>query len=266
MAHRPLLWRAARAFRILSALWLVAVVAFLVSVAYSGAQLRPGHETGPNTPPTVSGNNTVTLTGELNVSNPGWYPLNDVSLFTIVDDPNGTVLATGGSPATTVGAGGVTTVPFTISIGFDARSAARALLTHDAILPSTTWANATYVGLFRVQVIVPLNVTWGAPLANLSVRAGNATVLPNGTAAVSLTVSFADHARFPVDGRAVYTLGSNGVSCARGTLPVNVAGGQAYDRTTTAYLGPGCAASGATLTLRFLGAGWALSPAPVVLR
>lgn len=266
MAPRPFLWRASRLFRILSLLWILVLVVFLLTVAYSGSQLRPGSEAGPNTPPTVSGNDTVTLSGTLNVSNPGWYPLNDVTLFTLVDDANGSLLATGGSPETTVGAGGVTTVPFTISIALDARSSARALLTHDAVLPSTTWANATYVGLFQVGVVVPQNVSWGAPLANLSVRAGTPTAQSNGTEAVPLTITFADHAKFPVDGRAVYTLSSNGASCSSGSVPVNVVGGQSFDRTTTAYLGPGCSAAGATLTLRFVGSGWALSPFPVVIR
>ncbi|MCI4356956.1 MAG: hypothetical protein L3K18_07440 [Thermoplasmata archaeon] len=266
MARRPILWRAARTFRLLALVWLVIILVFFATVAYSGSQLRPGNESGPSTPPVVSGNDTVTLTGTLNVSNSGWYPLTDVTLFTIVDDANGSLLATGGSPVTTVSAGGVTTVPFTISIALDARASARSLLTQDAVLPSTTWANATYVGLFQVGVIVPQNVSWGAPLANLSVSTGTPVPQSNNTVAVPLTISFQDHAKFPVDGKVTFVLSSGGTACTRGTLPVAVAGGQSYNQQTTTYLGPGCSASGATLTLRFVGAGWALSPFPVVLR
>jgi hypothetical protein len=265
MARRPILWRAARTFRVLALVWLVLVIVFLATVAYSGSQLRPGNESGPSTPPVISGNDVVTLTGTLNVSNPGWYPLTGVTLFTIVDDANGSLLATGGSPATTVTAGGVTTVPFTISIALDAKASARSLLTQDAVLPSTTWANATYVGLFQVGVVVPQNVSWGAPLANLAGSAGTPVAQSNGTVAVPLTVTFQDHAKFPVDGNVTYVLSSGGSACARGTLPVSVPAGTSYDRQTTTYLGSGCSASGATLTLRFVGAGWALSPFPVVL-
>lgn len=261
----PLVWRAARAFRILAIVWLVAVVVFLATVAYSGSMLRPGHATGPSSPPTVNGNDSVTLTGSVNVSNPGWYPLTDVSLFTIVDDANGTLLASGGSPTVTVGAGGTTRVPFSITLALDARASARALLTHDATLPSTTWANATYVGLFGVVVEVPQNVSWGAPLEGLAVMAGSPSPQGNGTVAVPLTVSFADHANFPVDGRATYTVTSGGASCSRGGLPVNVPAGSSFDQTTTAYFGPGCSPSGATLTVKFAGAGWALAPFPVVV-
>ena len=262
---KPILWRLARTFRVLAALWLVVVVVFLATVAYSASQLRPGHATGPSSPPGVNGNDTVTLTGSVNVSNPGWYPLTDVSLFSIVDDTNGTLLASGGSPTITVAAGGTTTVPFSITLGLDARASARALLTHDATLPSTTWANATYVGLFHIVVEVPQNVSWGAPLYGLAVAAGSPTAEPNGTIGVPLTVSFADHAKFPVDGNAVYALSSGGASCSRGSLPVAVPSGSSYDQTTTAYFGSGCSASGATLTLRFVGNGWSLSPFPVVV-
>lgn len=266
MASAPALWRLARLLRRLAVVWLVVVIVFLATVAYSGSQIRPKNETGPTSPPTISGNNTITLTGSLNVSNPGWYPLTDLSVFTVVENPNGTILATGGSPAVTIGAGGTTRVPFTISLSLDARSEARALLTQDENLPSVTWANASYVGLFQVQVVVPLNVSWGAPLYGLSVAAGNPTLEPNGTAAVPLTVSFSDHSKFRVDGQAEYTLRSNGVVCTSGALPVAVGPGQSYNGGTTAYLGSGCSPSGATLTLRFVGNGWALSPFPVVVR
>jgi hypothetical protein len=192
--------------------------------------------------------------------------LTDVSVFTLVESPNGTILASGGSPVVTIGAGGVTRVPFTISLGLEAKAEARALLTQDANLPSITWANATYVGLFQVQVVVPQKVSWGAPLFGLNVAAGTPTPQANGTAAVPLTVSFSDHAKFPVDGRAEYTLRSNGAVCTSGALPVAVGPGQSYHGGTTAYLGPSCSPSGATLTLRFVGNGWALSPFPVVVR
>ncbi|HEV8049165.1 MAG TPA: hypothetical protein VGP88_01065 [Thermoplasmata archaeon] len=266
MAGAPTLWRLARLFRILALLWLVAVVVFLATVAYSGSKLRPAGESGPSAPPTFSGNDTITLTGEVNVSNPGWYPLSDLSLFTIVDEPNGSFLASGGSPVTTVSAGGTTTVPFTITLGLGDKPFARTLLTDDATLPSTTWANATYVSLIHVLLSVPVNVSWGAPLFGLNATPGNPTVEPNGTAAVPLTITFADHAKFPVDGTAKYSLSSGGAVCALGSLPVAVASGGSYDETTTAYLGPGCSPGGATLTLRFVGAGWALNPFPVVLR
>jgi hypothetical protein len=265
VASAPGVWRLARLFRRLAIVWFVVVAVFLATVAYSGAQLRPENESGPNTPPVVNGNDTVTLTGSLNVSNGGWYPLTDLHLFTIVSTPNGTLLASGGSPVLTVAAGGVTPVPFTITIALDAKSEARSLLTHDAVLPSTTWANATYVGLFHVEVVVPQNVNWGAPLYGLNVSAGMPTLLANGTAAVPLAVTFADHANFPVDGRAVYTLRSGGSVCDAGALPVATSPGQSFDGTTTAYLGSGCSASGATLTLKFVGSGWALSPLPVVI-
>jgi hypothetical protein len=261
----PGIWRLARAFRRLAIVWFVIVAVFLASVAYSGAQLRPENESGPNTPPTVSGNDTITLTGALNVSNGGWYPLTGVALFTEVDTANGTLLASGGSPTVTIAAGGVTQVPFTITIALDAKAVARDLLTQDATLPSTTWANATYVDLFHVEVVVPQDVTWGAPLYGLNVSAGTPMAQSNGTAGVPLTITFADHASFPVDGRAVYTLQSGSKVCTSGGLPVAVGPGQSFDGTTTAYLGPGCTASGASLSLRFVGSGWALSPFPVVI-
>lgn len=266
MRRPPGLWVAARTFRILAIVWIVVVAGFLATVAYSGSQLRPEGENGPGAPPTANGNDSITLNGSLNVSNPGWYPLNDVTLFTVVDAPNGSLLATGGSPQVTVAAGGVTAVPFSITLAFGARASARALLTEDATLPSTTWANATYAMLFHVEVTVPQNVTWGAPLEGLAVSPGTPTLLPNGTAAVPLTVSFNDHAKFPVDGKATYTLSSGGTPCARGTLPVSVVSGQSFNATSTAYLPPSCSASGAQVTLKFQGSGWALSPFPVVLR
>jgi hypothetical protein len=262
----PLTWRLARLFRILAILWLVGVVVFLASVAYSGSQLRPEGETGPTSPPTISGNDTISLTGAVNLSNPGWYPLNDVTLYTIVDEPNGTLLATGASPVITVTSGATTTVPFTISLGLDTKPYARTLLTEDATLPSITWANATYVGLFAVHLTVPQNVSWGAPLFGLNVTPGTPTIEVNGTAMVPLTVTFADRAMFPVDGAAKYSLASDGRVCYSGSLPVAVSPGGSYDETAVAYLGSGCSATGATLTLHFVGNGWALSPFPVVLR
>ncbi|MCI4329998.1 MAG: hypothetical protein L3J80_03920, partial [Thermoplasmata archaeon] len=78
MAAAPGIWRLARLLRRLAIVWFVVVAVFLATVAYSGAQLRPENESGPNTPPGVNGNDTVTLTGSLNVSNGGWYPLTDL--------------------------------------------------------------------------------------------------------------------------------------------------------------------------------------------
>src|SRR4029077_3933358 len=100
------------------------------------------------------------------------------------------------SPNVTIGAASVAPVPLTLLIPFTGVPAVAQLLTHNAELPTSVWANVTFAQVFRITVQIPTTIHWGAPFSQFNVTVG-APSTRNGTTTVPVTLSFVDSAPFP---------------------------------------------------------------------
>jgi hypothetical protein len=259
-ARRPPLYRASRYFSIAATLVAVLIVVYVAAGIYSVSMLRPGNTGGTSLEQNVT-DGGFELTAVVNFSNPGFFPIDQVHLSTVVDDPNGTgTLAVGSSPDVRIGAGSVGQVPLTIVIPFASGSHGAYLITHDAKLPTTIFANVSFAQLYSVAVELPMNLSWGAPLENLSITPGTPTEA-NGSVSLPLTIYFADQAPYPVDGTLdLLVEGQGGSDC---DVPVTTAvdtaaqTSETYPVTVTAP--SGCSfPSGTPVTGTFSSASWSV--------
>jgi hypothetical protein len=242
----------------LSLIVAVALIGFLLTAGYSATGVRPS--ASPLEGGNLTGTNTVVLRSNLTISNPGLYPLSGLLVQAQVrlGGPDGALVATGTSAPATVSGRAVAEVPFSVTVPLGSGVAA-SLLTQDAQLSAQFWANATYAALFDVHLVLPENLSWGAPFDDLSVHVGAPTAQPDGLLAFPVSVSFDNHASFPIDGQVDYTLQSaSGAACGSGNVTVDAPAGSAFQQGSTASVPQSCNPRGGTLVLGFTGPSWAL--------
>ncbi|HEV2520601.1 MAG TPA: hypothetical protein VGX00_08340 [Thermoplasmata archaeon] len=258
MPRRPFLYSLARSFGLLSVLAVVIVAIFIVLAVYSAAQLRPGPGAGPTGSFAPGPGNTVLLRTNVSIVNPGYFALSDLTVHLIVrlPGPGGAVVAQGASPPVSIPNGGQGEVPIELSVPI-AASVDAPLLTHDMVLPESTWVNATYAQVFAIALTLPRNVSWGAPFANLSVTEGNPRLLGNGTTEASFNLSFSDDAGFPIAGAIHYAItNSSDAQCTSGSLPISVGAHSPFRGGTTLFVSPACRPPGDRLSVEFDGGSW----------
>jgi hypothetical protein len=250
----PPLYRASRALRRLETVTFVLFVVFVGSAVYSAASLRPSSASaGPVSIGSI-GNNTFLITALVNLSNPGFYPITDLQLEAHVFDPNGSELASGSSISSDIAPGTTGSLFLRFKVDVATIHGGVYLLTHDARLPSYVRLHATYASVFGIAVDAPTNLSWGAPLAMLNVTPSVPVAHANGTVDEAVQISFADHARFAVDGAFdLRVTNPAGVACGIGSLPVQVAPGGSFNRTMHVSLAFGCSLQGGSVVGAFLG-------------
>lgn len=261
---RPALYRLSRAIRIVAAIALVAVLLYAGVAAASAFQIRPSDVGKGATTMQVLPNGTVEIAGGINFTNPGYFPVNAITIATQVHLPNGTRLASGASPTVGVRPGATATIPLSVLLPADLLSAQSTLLTHDAKLPTDFWVNVTYASIFDAQVRVANNLSWGAPFYGLNVTVGSPTPQPNGTVTIPVRVVFDNHASFGAAGTLHYRVdAANGSTCGGGMLAVNDPPGAHVDESTVLTLT--CDPSGGTLLSSFAGSPWSVTfpPEPI---
>ncbi|MCI4354321.1 MAG: hypothetical protein L3K06_03040, partial [Thermoplasmata archaeon] len=245
MAGRaPTLYRIGQIVAGIGTAVLVILIIFLATAAYSAAQLRPDvGQGGGSSSITLESNGTVMIHYAINLSNPGYYPISPLSISFELRNASLGVLAVGGSGAITIPAGSTTTIP--VAIWIPLSGSAAALATHDAVLPTHVWLNATYASIFVVHLGGNLNTSWGAPFYNFSAAPGTPTVQSNGTVLVPVMVSFENHADFSDAGTIAFTVVSaSGGTCAASSFPINVAPHGQFNQALSFYASPACNPSG----------------------
>lgn len=257
----PALYRIARLFRVLSILALVLVFVYVGVAVYSASRLRGtgsnggGNTTGSNGggTTTVGANDAVTYATTVNLTNPGFLPINALQVSAIVSMPGGPVLARGGSPAVAIGPGQTAAIPITFSLPpLTATGPAALLVTHDANLPMVFWINVTFASIFGLSINTSQNYSWGAPFDALNATVGSPMPQSNGTVEAPVTLSFQDHAKFADVGTVTATLESSGGSiCSTIAFSLNVANGGSYSQTQNAFVSPGCNLSGGSVQLSY---------------
>ena len=259
MAIRPALYQLGESSRTLSLVGAILLVGFLLTAGYSASGVRPS--ASPLAYGQLAGTNTVVLHSNLTVSNPGLYPLSGlvVQAQLRLGGPSGALVATGASAATSVPGRTVAKVAFDITVPFGS-GLPTSLLTQDATLAGWFWANATYAGLFGVHLLLPENLSWGAPFYGLAVHVGTPASQPNGSLAFPVTVAFVNHASFPLDGQVTYTLeNTSGGVCGTGTIPVDAPVGSEFQQGSTTSVAGTCDPRGGTILVAFTGDSWMLS-------
>lgn len=242
---------------------MILIFVYVGVAVYSASKLKGagnsggGNHNGSNNPgtTTVGANDAVTFSTSVNLTNPGFLPINSIQVTAVVSMPGGPVLARGGSPAVSIGPGQTAAIPISFSLPpLSTTGPVAILLTHDADLPMVYWINVTFASVFGVAVNPSQNYSWGAPFDALNATVGSPSTLGNGTVQLPVTLSFQNHAKFSDTGTvSAVVRSSGGQTCGTVSFGLNVANGNSYDQTQNAYLSAGCSPSGGTLILTFTG-------------
>ncbi len=253
----PRLYRTARLFRRLSTVVLVVALVFVASVVYSGAELaRSSPQTGGYTAG-FAANDTVSVSGSLVLSNPGFYPMNGLSFEFHVLNASGGPLGDARSAPFDLAPGATTALPLELYLPISASGPAASLLVRDQTLHVELWGNATYAYLFPISVHFEQNRSWGAPFSGFSATLG-APASVNGSVAVPVTIDFSNHAPDPEPGALdVLVLSSTGASCGGATFSFGsapgVTPGASYSQTQTVAIAAGCSLQGGTIVATYVG-------------
>lgn len=246
------LYRLARLLRRLSLVVLIAVVLFVASVGYSAVQLVQSSAQSGGYSADFAGNDTVSVTGEVSLSNPGYYPVSGFALGLRIENASGALLGDLSTAPVTLAPGASTTFPVRFSLPISATGPAVSLLVTDQSLSVGLWGNATYAYLFPVSVHFVQQKSWGAPFADLAITAG-APFAANGGVEVPITISFANHADFTETGALqLMLLSAVGATCGATAFPVDVPPGALYDQTENVPLASGCSVVGGTADATFV--------------
>jgi hypothetical protein len=241
------------------------IVAFLLVLGYvAGAVYYATQVTSPGQAQRsveVRPGDILAVSTTFNLSDPGPYPIEGLTLVTYLGLSNGTAwLSDRSGPVGLVG--GETravTVNFTFSLS-GLSPALYPLLVNDSSLPLELWVNGTYARLAHVGLDLRSTYAWGAPFEGARLVAGAPSTEPNGTLAVPVTLSFANHASFDLAGTFSAGLRSaNGSSCAAVDWPVSTSAGGSYQATETVYLAPSCSVQGGEYTADWTGSGLAFA-------
>ncbi len=255
----PALYRLARALRVLSAVVLVLLILFTVSVVYSTAQLS--HD-----PPQVGSfsagfdtNATMILAGSLTLSNPGYYPIDGLTLVAKVDNATGGYLGAFAFGPESLSGQTTDQIPINLYLPVSATGAGASLLTHSQILQVALWGNATFGYLFPAGIALNQSRSWGAPFDHLNVSVGEPT--PNGS--LPVTISFENQASLAEQGSlSTAVVASDGISCGSAGWTLNVATGQSFSQTQDIALTPGCSPAGGSVVSAYVTTGYTVPLPP----
>jgi hypothetical protein len=234
----------------------VLLIAGIAGVAYSAAQIRPSVSSPTAADATLDANGTVEDNASLQIANPGFFSFSHIEIALSVLLPSGGLLARSSSPTVAISGGSVGDVPLTLRVPFSVLQSNPALLTNDTSLRSMAWFNATYADVFPVAAYEPGNLTWGAPVENLTTHVGAESVLANGTIELPVAISFSNHASFEDVGTLVFLVsGSSALPCSSGSIPMAVPPHGAFGQTEEFLVPSSCLAGGGTFSTAFVAYG-----------
>lgn len=222
----------------------VVLIGFLISAAVYASEIRYEGFSPPAAQST--GHNMALFTSSVTMSNPGPYPIQGFQFEIHLLQPSGDLVATGYSPASTLGAGATSVVPVYVPVDM-ASGPILSLITKDTTLHAVMWLNATYASLFQMHAVISEDYLWGAPFAGLNLTVGAPATGPNGTTTFPVNLSFVNHSPLPLDGTlrmAIFSAG--GAMCGEGNLTLGsqglpvVAPGASFTGTTSLTDAAGC--------------------------
>ena len=235
---------------------LLVIVIFLATAVYSASQIRPHVSTANGASDVLEANGAVRLTSLVNISNPGFYPLTNVQLAVNIVLPTSGDSLHGNSTPLDISGGLTQSVPLTISVPLTSFGAV-SLLTNDATLPTDAWFNATYAYLFPIHVLVPANISWGAPFEGLTNSISPPVPQNNSTVLVSFTTQFQNQASFDDSGQLVFSINNAGDrTCLAHSIQIYVPAGQSFTQVSSVYVPTSCDLNGGHIVSAFVGPGF----------
>lgn len=248
----PGLYRLARAFRRISLLILVVAILFLATAIYSAVQVVRSGPTAGNFGASFDSNDTVAVTGDLNFTNHGFYPISAFSVHVRVLNESHVYLGEGSFGPVSLPSGALQPIAIAFYLPIGTSGPGESLLTEDQVLNVSVWGNATYAYLIPVSIAVETNKSWGAPFADLAVSVG-APMPTSGGYEVPVTIQWQNHASFDEAGTLEFSVVSgNGPTCGSSSFPVSVPSGGSFDQTKDVSIVNGCSPVGGTIAAEYV--------------
>jgi hypothetical protein len=245
----PPLYRLARSLRRVSLLLLVLLILFAGSVVYSTSELAQSPPQVGSFSAGFDANGTMSLTSSLTVSNPGFFPIQSLTLEARVANESDVFLGAFGLGPTAIGSQATEDYPITLYLPVSATGPGASLLVDSQELSLNVWGNATFGYLFPAGLYLQNDRFWGAPFSDFTFSVGN--VSENGTVPVSIAyqnaASFAE-----VGSLRIVLLSATGISCGGGFWTLNVGPGTQFDQTQPVTLAAGCSPFGGRLTGEYI--------------
>lgn len=247
----PAIYRVARALRWFGVLVLVLLVIYAGTVAYSAYEVANASVESRSLSGALVANGTIEISGSFTLSNPGFYPIENLELAVQVANGTGVHLATVAAGPETVMGGSTGLFPVLASLPIAASRAAESLLFVDQYLEVKAWGNVTYAYLFPISVALSENRSWGAPFEGFRATAGPPSY-QNGALTDPVTVTWSNHASFVEAGALSFELvSSNLADCGGGSFSLDVPPGGLYSQTQDVTLNAGCSPAGGELLTSF---------------
>jgi len=263
--HRrpPGIYRLARALRWVGAIVFVVLVLYAGTVAYSAYEVARSSPQSRGLSASFAANGTIEVQGSISLSDPGFYPIDGLSLTARILNATGLVLGNVASTPITVGPASTAVIPIDLFLPVSTTGPTVSLLTVDQYLVVKAWANATYAYLFPLSVELDENRSWGAPFQGFTASVGTPSMGGGGTVFLPVTIAFTNQADFTEQGTVTSTiLSAAHATCGSVAFPLSVAPNTVYDQTENATLSSGCNPSGGELITTFSGSGYTLALPP----
>lgn len=261
----PFIYRIAQVLRWFGIFVLIALILYAGSVAYSASEVAHASVQSRSLSAVFVSNGSIEVRGSFTLTNPGFYPIQDLELAARIANASGIHLGTITVGPNTVAGHGNASFPIVIDVPIAASLAAESLLVEDQYIHVSAWANVTYAYLFPLSVTLSENRSWGAPFEGLTVSVGT-PVLRNGTVTTPVTITFSNHASFVENGGLSFVIESSSFAdCGGGSFSLDVPPGALYDKTENVTLNTGCSPLGGQVVVTYTidGSSTTLPPEPI---
>jgi hypothetical protein len=173
----------------------------------------------------------LTITLPINITNAGYYDINNFTIYTAASDDNGLLFSSSSTFPTIKSQSAVVfehNTPINLTDFFATH---RNYLFNRATFQSVENVSLTIGGMVPVSLAINHTMSWGAPLTNLNVATPTVTPLNYTHVQVSSNIRFFNDAVFPVAGTLVLTAYNNTQPLASASYPLNTPSGTNCDVT-----------------------------------
>jgi len=221
-----------RALTIASAAFTLIFILFFASLIVSVFQIQWRIE--PTR--TSFGRGILTITLPVNITNAGYYDVNDFTIYTATSDNSG-ILFSSSSTIPTIKSQSGTVFEHNMSINLaDFFTTHRDYLFNSATFRAVENISLTVGGLVPVSLAINHTMSWGAPLTNLNIATPTVTPFNYTHVQVSSNIRFSNAAVFPVEGTIVLTAYDNTQPLASTSYQINISSGASCDVTLLFFL------------------------------
>ena len=183
-------------------LW-IAAAAFMVTSLYSPLKLILERQIDIGSPKPSFSNATMTVSIPFFINNTGFYDISDLNVETSVTDCNSTLISTSTTSVENIPRGGSVNETHAICVSIDDVISKNLtyLLLDDATIILDVSVGLKIAHVIPLKVSTSVNMSWGAPFYNASVRIADLPEPYNSTHySITAWSSFENHSPFDVNG------------------------------------------------------------------